>query len=241
MKLAFIFPLLLITSTSFAQDIQSPAPKTSQKKIQIGVNVSPDYCYRTLGNPSGGDTAAAIIGRRNGFETSRIGYTAGVSLQYRINDLISLEGGVQFSSKGYEIDNIRVTDYNNPQGGDEAKLIYEYQYIDIPLKANFFIGKKRLRFIGSTGIAANIFIADKSTLKYTKVDKPDESVPRLSGAPNMLSLSSLVSAGIDYKINDWMNVRIEPVFRYGLIKMYDAPIGQHLYSAGLNVGWYVAL
>lgn len=51
----------------------------------------------------------------------------------------------------------------------------------------------------------------------------------------------MISAGIDYRMNDRMNLRVEPTFRYGVMKITDAPITAYLFNAGLNIGYYVRL
>jgi hypothetical protein len=51
----------------------------------------------------------------------------------------------------------------------------------------------------------------------------------------------MVSAGVDYKLNNKMHLLAEPTFRYGIIKTKDAPVTEHLWNAGLNVGFYYSL
>lgn len=47
--------------------------------------------------------------------------------------------------------------------------------------------------------------------------------------------------GIDYKINRRMNLRVEPTFRYGVLKTIDTPVTGYLYSGGLNISYYFGL
>jgi hypothetical protein len=51
----------------------------------------------------------------------------------------------------------------------------------------------------------------------------------------------LISAGAEYKIKNKMYVRIEPTFRYGVLKIIDAPVTAYLWNAGLNMGFYYRL
>ncbi len=51
----------------------------------------------------------------------------------------------------------------------------------------------------------------------------------------------MVSVGVEYKINERMNLRVEPTFRYGLLTVIDFPVAGYLYSGGLNIGYYVGL
>jgi hypothetical protein len=50
-----------------------------------------------------------------------------------------------------------------------------------------------------------------------------------------------MSVGIDYRINEKMNLRIEPTFRYGVLKIIDTPVTGYLYSGGINVVYYYGL
>lgn len=38
-----------------------------------------------------------------------------------------------------------------------------------------------------------------------------------------------------------MNLRIEPTFSYGLLKIIDAPVTGYLYSGGINIGYYFGI
>ena len=58
---------------------------------------------------------------------------------------------------------------------------------------------------------------------------------------NKVNISPSVSAGIDYRINDRHHLRIEPTFRYGVLKIIDEPITGYLYSGGLNIGYYFGI
>jgi hypothetical protein len=58
---------------------------------------------------------------------------------------------------------------------------------------------------------------------------------------NRLNISPLVSAGIDWQLNHRNSIRIEPTFRYGVLKIIDAPLTGYLWSAGLNLSYYFGL
>ena len=48
----------------------------------------------------------------------------------------------------------------------------------------------------------------------------------------------MVSAGVDYKLNNKMHLCLEPACRYTLLTTRDFPVTERLWSAGLNVGIY---
>jgi opacity protein-like surface antigen len=240
MKKVIIFMLTLISLNSYGQDNTATA---DFKRVQIGVNVSTDIAYRTLQNNEGSQSMAHRIDSNNDIEIPKISYTAGANVSFNINKLLSLETGVQYSNKGYQTKMLvipfetLVYDPNTPT--IEGKMIYDYHYIDIPIKANFAIGQNKVRFFSSIGLTANILIdatqssiivAQNETTKY----KQDTNY-----GYNKLNISPTISVGVDYKINNNMNLRVEPTFRYGILPIIDAPIQGYLYNGGLNVSYYV--
>ncbi|MFN8309622.1 MAG: hypothetical protein U0T73_06635 [Chitinophagales bacterium] len=58
---------------------------------------------------------------------------------------------------------------------------------------------------------------------------------------NKVIASPTLSAGISYKINSRMNLRIEPEFRFSAIPLENAPIHEYLYSGGLNISYLFGL
>lgn len=251
--LALIF---IITSVFvYAQD------STQTKKASrffIGVNFSPDYCFRTLKNNDGSDLSKTIVGIYNKIETAKFGFSSGFNLCYVITKHVSIDLGVQYSNKGFQdkksgltfgdmIDRRRGFVYNtNPSNANlptSGKIVYTYNYLDIPLKVNFVFGKKKVRFISSIGLTTNLLINSKNT--FVGQDSTGKSIKN-SGSNttytyNRINLSPTISCGIDYKANDKMFFRIEPTFRYGILKMTDTPVTQYLWNAGLNISYYFGL
>ena len=56
-----------------------------------------------------------------------------------------------------------------------------------------------------------------------------------------ISIAVIIGAGIDYAINNKLNLRIEPMFRRAIIPLVDAPIKEYHYSLGANFGLYYKL
>ncbi|HXU27194.1 MAG TPA: outer membrane beta-barrel protein [Bacteroidia bacterium] len=240
--LALVF---IITSVFvYAQD------STKTKKVSrffIGVNFSPDYCFRTLKNTDGSTISAIIYDHDNKIERAKFGFSSGINACYIITKHISVDLGVQYSNKGYQTEEQALiyptprsaTIYNLPTSG---KFVYRYNYIDIPLKANFIFGKKKLRLISSVGLTTNIFISETNSFvgKYSNGSSFKNSSTSTSGQTKV-NLSPTVSCGIDYKVNSRMFFRIEPTFRYGVLSTVDAPIAEYIWNAGLNISYYFGL
>jgi hypothetical protein len=254
MKKLFVFLLLFISVFANAQD------STKTKKASsffIGANFSPDYCFRTLKNNDGSQLSSMIVDSYNKIEVAKFGFSTGVSFCFVITKHISLDLGVQYSNKGFQnkessltfgdmIDRRRGFVYNtNPSNANlptSGKIVYTYNYLDIPLKVNFVFGKKKVRFISSIGLTTNLLMSSKNT--FVGQDSTGKSIKNSSNTTptySRINLSPTISCGIDYKINDKMFFRVEPTFRYGILKMTDTPVTQYLWNAGLNISYYFGL
>ncbi len=237
MKYITTFLLTLTMIVSYGQDNSA----LEFKRVQIGFNISPDICYRTLKSTDGSAYGESLIKDRNRRETVKIGYTAGLNACFNLTKSFGLETGIQYSNKGYQTK----IDPNKEWNGSyplykKAQFIYNYHYIDIPVKAIYTIGNKKIRFMTSVGFTTNVFIKETKKSIFVYSDRTDRS-KSTDYEYNKVNISPTISAGIDYKINDNMNLRLEPTFRYGVLKIKDAPVTGYLYSGGLNIGYYFGL
>ena len=136
--------ILFITSLlSYSQD----STLTNKQKLYLGLSVSPDYSYRNASN--------------NYYfteETAKLGYTTGLNAKLTITKKFSLESGLLLSNKGYRYNtsNLIFGNLTDPRNGfgtapqnlpSEVEFIYNYYYIDIPLKAVFTFGQRKIHFI----------------------------------------------------------------------------------------------
>lgn len=230
--------LLITTLVSFTLQGQK-----TKSHILVGYNFSSDYNFRTLKNSDGSSSAGQVIKSRNDNETARFGYTTGLNVSFDLSKRIALETGIQYSNKGYQTKG-RNTFLQIYDPGDPVKIgwVYAYQYIGIPLKAKFSFGKGDLRFVTGIGFTTSLLLSSKqiSTLEYVDGSTEKRRSSSTSGF-NKIDVSPMVSAGVDYKLNNKMHLLAEPTFRYGIIKTKDAPVTEHLWNAGLNVGFYYSL
>lgn len=239
------FKTLLISFTIFSclgQTAQNQLELTETSGFQLGIHFSPDVCYRTLQNFDGSAMSEVILQQRNENETLKLGYTFGINTLFNLNKHVALETGINYSNKGYQT-NMQVLYYfqYDPAFPQKMKSIYNYHYIDIPMKANFILGKKKLRFISSIGLTTNVFIKETSTSVLVYSDKTERNSSATNFNYNRFNLSPSIGLGIDYQLNDKMNLRIEPSFRYGILKIIDAPVTGYLFNAGLNLSYYFKL
>ena len=231
-----------------------------QKKFQIGINISPDYCYRSLRNTNGSMVSSWIAGLRNEDEIAKIGYTAGLNGCYNFNQHFSIEIGLQYSDKGYKTKETELLfgDLIDPRYGfvypqstmtsyigvssPKGSFIYHHYYLDFPMRINFMTGKKKFSFVIGLGIAANFFLQATTTsvLEYSNGVTREHTSKQIYHY-ELLDVSPTISAGVDYKVNSKINLRAEPTVRYGLLKIIDAPVTGYLWNAGLNFSCYYGL
>jgi len=241
-RLTFLIATIFSLSV-YGQDTLKSKPTKDFKRVLIGVNFSPDYCYRTLKNNDGSSSSTFVLESRNDREIAKFGYTAGLNVCYNFTNLIGIETGVQYSNKGYQTKmQDLIWGQPDPSLPTKAKFIYNDNYIDIPLKVNFTFGKKKFRFCASAGLTTNIFINETSTSvqEFSDGDQKKQT-SKTSFSYKRIDLSPTVSIGVDYKINNKMNLKVEPTFRYGVLKIIDSPVTGYLWNAGLNISYYFGL
>ena len=246
---------MLVSCFTFGQDSLKSVPSNEFKQVFVGVNISPDYCYRTLTNTDDNPFNSFITDFRNNDEKAKYSYTAGLNIYYKISKCTGFEAGVQYSNKGYQskTDDLTFGDLIDPRYGfvyatiqgpvpTTARFIENYNYLDIPLRAIFSLGKKKLSFVASIGITANILLKATETviLEYENAASKRE---RNAQSYNFkkINLSPTISLGADYKISKRLNLRAEPTFRYGILTIIDAPISEYLWNGGINISCYYKL
>ena len=243
MKRLTLLLLTIFSLTAYGQDTLKSKPTRDFKRILIGVNFSPDYCFRTLKNNDGSSSSTFVMNSRNDREIAKFGYTASLNLCFNFTEHIGLETGIQYSNKGYQT---KMQDLfwgqPDPSLPTKAKFVYSDLYIDIPLKANFTFGKRKFKFCSSAGLTTNIFIKETSTSiqEFSNGDTKKQTSKTIFSYKRV-DLSPRVSIGLDYKINNRMNLKVEPTFRYGVLKIIDTPVTGYLWNAGLNISYYFGL
>lgn len=212
------------------------------KRIQIGLSFSPDVNYRTL---VAEDNAQWIKELRDEDELPMFGFTTGLNVAYNFTRMFGIETGIQYSLKGFEekwedgFNPIQIIDPNIPA---RMKAINSFHYLDIPIKGNITVGKGKLRFIGSIGLVVNVYLASSWTgISESQSGERSRSVTKEPYDYQAVNISPMVSAGIDWKLNDRMSLQAKPTFRYGVLSIIDAPIKGFLWSGGIDLAWYFGL
>jgi hypothetical protein len=235
-----VMKLLLILVASVSVLIAQAQQRKWTKKFSVGYNFSPDYSYRTLKISNGAVLPDFLIKLRNDIEIAKPGFTTGLNFRVDFSNRVAFETGIQYSNKGYKTKNQGlVYSPSYATAPSAARSTYAYQYIGIPLKARWTFGGNRIRLGASAAIMANFLLNEKATIHFKL---PDGSTKKSSQSSTSefkkIDISPMISFGIDWKLTVKTHLFGEPTFRYGLIKTVDAPVAEHLWSAGLNFGIY---
>jgi hypothetical protein len=253
MRIIQMLFLAVLSTNLFAQEAPITSIPVKSNKLYIGLNFSSDYCYRQL-KSDGSSEADMIMKSRNDFEIPKLGYSAGINVNYKLNEKFGIEGGLQFSNKGYKrgTQNLTYGDLIDPRNGytyqvsaaypSQASIAYAYYNLDIPVKVNYTLGKRKLRFIAGAGLTTNVFVSRNSKMVLTYSDShTTTSQASYKSGYNKVNLSPTVSAGIDCQMKNGNHFRFEPTLRYGLIPVMDAPISEYLWTTGLNLSYYFGI
>lgn len=223
----------------------APAQKIS--RWEIGLGLSPDYCFRSIHNTSKSAGAVHDFNDRSRSEEKRYGYTAGFWARYEHSDVLQFESGLQYSNKGYLYHITNMFDPSIPSiGGNYVR--HRFLYLDIPLKVNLTVAKlENQSFHFTGGIATNILLEQKNVNFYKNsrggtLDGKYNAVYDASSLCRPINFTVFAGVGLDFTLSEKVHLQVDPLFRYGLVPVYKSdPIRTRLWSFGINTIMYIRL
>jgi hypothetical protein len=237
MKYVFIF-LILIPILAWSQN----ADTTAMRERAIGFAFSPDYTFRTL-TSDGSSSAKYIVNFRDSMEIPQFGYTAGVNFSLNIRSRMALETGLLFSKKGYQTETYTpIWTTPDPILPTNLQYIYDYFYLDVPVKLNYYLLNNRVKFFVTAGLSTNIFLAQKTQFNYVYSD--GQAVNNSSTVftnYTRINMAGLAGFGLEYDFTKRLNLRFEPTFRHSITSIVSSPVKGYLWSVGLNTGLFFRL
>lgn len=224
-------------------------------KWNLGVDASFDIGFRNLKDNVSTETSSLLISSRNDLEFVKPGFTIGINIIRNISDKWALSSGLHYSRKGYssKIENLVFGDiidprqgfvYNESENFDAIQFNYHLNYIDVPLKATYLLGKQENKYdrkwFAGLGVINSFFINEvvvsKKTLQGEKVGKDSYAVTENF---NKFMFSPAVYFG-SYRINRYNHqLRFEVNFKYGVTQITDTDVSANLWSTGLSIGYYL--
>jgi hypothetical protein len=231
-----------MTFVGFAQRTPNEVQAGTFKRFEIGISAAPEICYRTLLNNDGSENSSTIIKYRNENETVKMGFTGGLHLGYNFNERFGFQTGIQYANRGFSTKKIDIAgSLMDPVIPESLKYNYNYHYLEIPAKVNFSFGENQIRLTTSAGLSSAFLIKQSRTFIGYYKDTTTRQVFISNDPYNRFNLFATISAGFEMHISPIISIKVEPTFRYGLLKITETPVSGHWYSGGLNVSYLVRI
>lgn len=223
----------------------TPTKKTSPKNLNhkfiMGLVLSPETSFRRL---VGTANYANVVTERNANEKSKIGYAVGLTVQYKLDQLVSLGTGLYGMNVGE-----RGNYYKDSTYSERIDYINNYNYLGIPIMVGLQIGKGPLFARIQSGLLTNILLSCNSTnagdsyynhdVNNEDGDNQDEDTQN-NPRPNYsrFNLVYMGSVDLNYRLNKQLALQMGPTVKYFLTSIYNKSEGQKStpYSFGLQFG-----
>jgi hypothetical protein len=232
---SLLFALLTFAAVGYAQN--------SNDKLQIGLNISPDICYRHIFATEGNENifTTTLINLRNSSEKPKLGYSGGLCVVYRYNPKLSFQAGFNYANLGFKSE---IAGFIGPVEEDfplSAKYIDNFQYLEVPAKVNFIFGENRLQYTIGAGLSSAYLMETKHTVVSYYADSTTREHNQNQDPYKPFNLFATLNVGLLYQLSNKWQLKLEPTFRYGLLKTSDTPVSGRLYNFGLSSGIYLTL
>ena len=185
-----------------------------------------------------------VITERNKYETPGFGFNVGVKVGATLTRFMTIETGIDYSQLSYIFKSDPITfsghwtnpSYVAPGSFTSVTQIDRYNYLNIPVAFNFFVGKGKIRAVISTGAAFNVLIKKTITTNYYNGKTRTHTFTGKDSFPfNQYNLSPFLGVGIDYNITNLIVLRIMPIAQMQALKNINTPITEHLFSGGISM------
>jgi len=239
MKIVLLTFCISLSTIVFSQDVQTNTDTPS--KFRVGIIAQPNLTYRRLFKIENDDFLDLIINDRNEREIPKLGYNFGLNTEFKIADHFKLETGLNYSNKGYRTKKI-VAITSQPEFS-HFKISYAHHYIEVPLVLSYIVGKNKLKLISSIGVSMNVLVSSKrKSILYYENSSNEIAYSNMNNefvTYKKFNLTPTISIGAEYQINAKTSIKVQPTFNYSILKIIDAPISAHLWSSGIQFGYYI--
>ena len=227
--------LTLLPITFFGQNESQPTSKTQA----VGFTFSPDYSYRILVPDAETESLAEFLDLS---ETPKFGFTTGFNYALKLNKRFTLEASILYAEKGEKLKLESTVLPTNPDDPITTVIFLSrthYLYLDVPVKLNYFITTKKVKFFVSGAISPNFFLTQKNSFRAIY---ENEKLPISRGFGDngfsRINLAFTAGLGLMYDLSDKFYLKVEPTYRRSITSIISGPLEGYLYSVGLNTGFY---
>jgi len=203
-------------------NLQVHSQDTAKKHLfYLGPLLSPDYssAFLTNGNPR-------LMSYDHWYDSQlqpKLSFTGGLDLLYQWSQNFSLSLGVQYSIKD------GMTNVGPANSGYEDTWVkHDVAYLDLPVKIDFYLTKKKTRPYLSAGVSPNLFLFwSDNWLQASDRNRPDFA-PSPSKNANGFTFSSVnpqlqIGMGLDINPKKRNRFRAEALFRYSILPANTSP------------------
>lgn len=251
-KLLIVLLFIGIGFQNYAQDTIPDKPDDSyniyreSNRFHFGGFASPDLSYSII--PRNTMHEPSIKNYSQHYDINKFSVTVGLEGLYQINELLSISIGFQYSDKGGRTDEIEYYPTVITTDPVSAYYVYDYRYIDIPLRLDFYITRRKVSPFITAGVSTNILVFQKTSCYSTDINE-QETANSITGTSGFSrgNPQFQVGAGIDIALN-YSRLRIFPIYR---MTIADANLGStysyqgqtapsvkgKLYSIGLGINY----
>jgi opacity protein-like surface antigen len=225
MKKIISIILLLLTLGAYSQTQDS----ISYSKFDMGFTYSPEYSYRVL------KTNATDSWMKDAYDTLEVpkyGYTLGLQIIYHVNKNLFIGSGILFANRGEKTKKYPVLPINN--------YTNHYYYVDVPVKANYYLINKKLKLFLTAGASVNVYVSDKTTTDVGNSAGKKETIDTKLDF-SKVNFAFVGGLGIDCPVTDRWYFKLEPSYRRSITPIANAPVKKYLYSYGINLGFFCKL
>ncbi len=236
---------LCLLGTVHAQDAVPDA------RWSIGASIWSGGAYRTLINTDGSALADRIIAIRDDREHPDLAIGGGFHVAYRLSDRFSLEAGVAYARFGYahsvDLSDLTFGDPIDPRRGfiyntgdvppESWRFVDRFHYLEVPIGVVMELGQGRWRSSSSLGVAPAFLLAAQDLTVSTYADGRVER-ERFEPLEDYAAFNLIpyFSTGVSMYPGGRWNWSLRPTFRYGALKLIDAPVSARVYSVTLDLG-----
>jgi hypothetical protein len=211
----------------------TPLILLAQSKSSVSGLIGLEYSNRILKNP-------AFSG-----ETGKANYRFGFNYNRKIAEKTWLEGGLRFSSIGYNGEKKTGLTYGsefNPTTGvftpdptlpHQIQFIYDYLFLEVPIGIRRELTQNKMKTYFAVGISPNVYL--KTKIKTITELGTENKAGDPYGIQKM-TFSANIGFGFEYIVNEQYQAFAQPSFRYHFTSIGKGPIKEYLYNFGLEIG-----
>lgn len=169
---------------------------------------------------------------------------------YQLSRCIGLEARLGYAQLGWQqqihMEGLTFGDMIDPRNGsiyvtddlaipERITIVEVFHYVDFRLGASLTLGRGHWRSISALGVAPALLIAARTHTRneYSDGRRTHESREAM-GPYRDLNLFPYFSTGLAFHPGGRWEWRLQPVVRYGALRIIDAPITAHMFSGTVD-------